>query len=268
MSETKHIKNLLIKSVERSKHSKSNSDIYVMPRLGIKGAAIQVMDSFIEVVTELILDEKLDEVTAQYILYADGSEAVFTVNDVSVDPLPPTPVGDFFESVPDLLMTIIASTSLPGELEPRKSDAIYAHDSDNEDDIGEIDVYISLPAGKDEIVDYLSTSRLELCGILTHEMQHVVQKMICGYYLRTDTGQDIMEHAFDQYEIDARVEETITLMGDDESEDDASLFFESLNVCIDKYLDRNTSSEISSQIKDRMLKEHMDAYRLKMNELL
>ena len=267
MSETEHIKNLLIKSIENSRRSDID-DVYVVPRLGIKGASIQIIDSFIEAIVEIAQAENLDSVVAQYIMYADGSETIFTVNNAAVDPLPPHPMGDFFEAVPDLLISIIASTENPGGLSPGKSDAIYAHDADNEDDIGEVDVYISLPAGQKEVEDYLNTSRLELCGILTHEMQHVVQKMVCGYRLNSNAEQDIMEHAFDQYEIDARVEESITLMGDDEDEENEVLFCESLNTCIDQYLDRNTTPQTAAQLKERMIKEHIEAYRLKMNELI
>lgn len=267
MSETEHIKNLLIKSLENSKRAETDN-MYVAPRLGIKGAAIQIMDSFIEVVSEINSEEKLDKLIAQYIMYADGSESIFTINDISVDPLPPQPVGDFFEAVPDLLISVIASTKSPAGLSPGRSDAIYAHDADNEDDLGEIDVYISLPEGQEEIMNYLDSSRLELCGILTHEMQHVVQKMVCGYQLNSNADQDIIEHAFDQYEIDARIEESITLMGDDEDEQDEVLFVESLNTCIDQYLARNTTSEIATQLKERMIKEHIEAYKLKMNELI
>jgi hypothetical protein len=267
MQETEHLKNLLIKSAKDSKRSVSTDAIYVGPRLGIKGASIQVIDSFIETVCENIVDMKSGPLTAQYILYADEGETIFAINDEPVD-LPPHPVGDFFEAVPDLLITIVASTKSPGGLSPRRSDAIYAHDPDNEDDIGEIDVYISLPAETNEIVDYLRESRLELCGILTHEMQHVVQKMVCGHKLNSGADQDLMHHAFDTFEIDARVEEAITLMGDDEDELDEKLFLEALNTCINHYLSRNSTPDKTEEIKERMIHDHILAYRNKMHELL
>lgn len=267
MSETEHIKNLLIKSAKDAKRSVSHEAIYVGPRLGVKGASIQIIDAFIETVCESIIDLKFDDLSAQYILYADEGETIFAINDESVD-LPPHPIGDFFEAVPDLLITIMASTKSPAGLEPTKSDAIYAHDSDNEDDIGEIDVYISLPKSRDEIIEYLHSSRLELCGILTHEMQHVVQKMVCGYTLGTGADQDLMHHAFDTFEIDARVEETITLMGDDEDECDEALFLEALDRCITQYLKRNATPEVEQEIKEKMIHDHILAYRNKMHELL
>ena len=268
MTETEHIKNLLIKSLEASNRSISPVPAYVGPRLGVKGAAIQVIDAFIDVVVDTVEDTRTDELKAQYLLYADEGETMFAINDEPIGYLPPPPVGDFFEAVPDLLVTILASTSAPGNLSPGKSDAMYAHDPDNEDDIGEIDVYISLPPGADEIITYLKSSRLELCGILSHEMQHVVQKMVCGHRLNANVDQDLMHHAFDTYEIDARIEESITLMGDDEDEQDEDLFFSALNKCINQYLERNTTPEIISKIKDRMIHDHMLAYKNKMHELL
>jgi len=226
------------------------------------------MDAFIEIIVDTIEETPTDELKAQYLFYADEGETMFVINDTPIDYLPPPPVGDFFEAVPDLLITILASTSAPGNLSPGKSDAIYAHDSDNEDDIGEIDVYISLPTGAAEIITYLKSSRLELCGILSHEMQHVVQKMVCGHRLNTDVDQDLMKHAFDMYEIDARIEESITLMGDDEDEQDEALFFDALSKCITQYLERNTTPDVISEIKERMIQDHMLAYKNKMRELL
>jgi len=268
MGETEHIKNLLIKSVEDSKSATQSKYTYVGPRLGVKGAAIQVMDSFISTIIDVAEESSTKELRAQYTLYADEGETLFVINDEPVDYLPPHPVGDFFEAVPDLLMTIIASTDSPGGLSAGKSDAIYAHDSDNEDDVGEIDVYISLPPDSQGIIDYLNDSRLELCGILSHEMQHVVQKMVCGFKLITDADQDLMNHAFDMYEIDARVEESITLMGDDEDESDENLFSTALSKCINNYLDRNTTQEIKGQIIEQMIQDHMVAYKNKMSELI
>lgn len=267
MSETEHIKNLLIKGLQEKKEIDEKTN-YVEPRLGIKGAAIQVVDSLIEVIKLYLEEESVSDLSARYFMYADGSDTVFVINESSVIDLPPSPVGDFFEEIPDLLITLTASTKSPGGLSPSKADAIYVHDPDNIDDAGEIEMFISLPSGSKNILEYLTTKRTMLCGVLTHEMQHVVQKMVCGYTLSLTTGEDLDTHAFDPREIDARVEESITLMGDNEHEEDEVKFSEALITCINEYLDRNASPEKATELRDKMLVEHMIVYKKKMQALL
>jgi hypothetical protein len=265
--ESSHIKNLVAKSLE----AKSFSFLLpgqVEPRMGIQGAAIDVIDSFIDVVVTTLQEKTYSGFKAQYMFYTDAGETVFVINDEPVDYIPILPIGDFFEAVPDLLVMISATTDEVPSLPRGMSDAIYAHDPSDIDDIGEINVHISLPDDKDEIIEYFKTSRLELCGILTHEMQHVVQKMVCGYTLPSDMQQDFMAHAFDVYEIDARVEETIMLMGDDADETNSDLFFESLNSCIDQYLKRNSTTSETQEIKERMIGDHVLVYKNKIHNSL
>jgi hypothetical protein len=254
--------------MQEKKEHNPVEDLYVEPRLGIKGASIQIIDSFIDVIVGFLEEDPVQELSVRFFLYTDGSETVFIVNDNSVVDLPAHPVGDFFDEVPDLLITITASTDSPGGLTAGKSDAIYMHDPDNIDDVGEIELYISLPTGPKEIIDYFTSQRTILCGVLTHEMQHVVQKMICGHVLPLTTGEDLDIHAFNPREVDARVEESITLMGDDEPEDNENLFSEALKACIDEYLERNTDPETADKMRGQMLVEHMLVYKKKMQALL
>ena len=267
MTETEHIKNLLIKGLQEKKEI-DNNVTYIEPRLGIKGAAIQVIDSLIEVIGLYLEEEPTNDLSARYFMYTDGSDTTFVINESSVIDLPPAPVGDFFDEIPDLLITLTASTKQPGGLSPSKADAIYVHDPENIDDAGEIEMFISLPAGTNEILEYLSTNRTMLCGVLTHEMQHVVQKMICGYTLSLTTGEDLDMHAFDPREIDARVEESITLMGDNEPEENEDKFSSALLACINEYLDRNADPEKADKLRDKMFVEHMLVYKKKMQALL
>jgi len=41
-----------------------------------------------------------------------------------------------------------------------------------------------------------------------------------------------------------------------------------LNKCINQYLERNTTPDIISKIKERMIQDHMLAYKNKIRELL
>ena len=111
MSETEHIKNLLIKGMQEKKECNPIEDLYVEPRLGIKGASIQIIDSFIDVIAGFLEEDPVQELNVRFFLYTDGSETVFIVNDNSVIDLPAHPVGDFFDEVVEDLNRVIIENS-------------------------------------------------------------------------------------------------------------------------------------------------------------
>ena len=271
MSETFHIENLLRKDIKRN-ISEVSEAFYFRPRYGVKGAAIQVIDSLIELFSETYqAKESRSKIEIKYSLFADSSESDFSANVQTSYEEFPVMQGDFFEAFPDLYMTLFASNDHTKGDPPISPDAVYIHDHKNSDDIGEIEMHIYLPRNHNDIFSYLEDKRLEIAGVLSHEMQHVVQKHIYNEVLSSTAGDDLLSHAFDINEIDARVEEAITAMGDDTPVESKDEFIFSLERCLDDYLSRNVTDkdEVSvPKMKEKMMAEHLVIYENKLKGVL
>lgn len=262
-----HTKNMLLKQARNNvQDSNARYDI-IPPRFAIRGAAAQVISIFVEHIDKYLSKFKLgsnSSFDAVYTQYADGSEVSFSINGRQVE-VADTPVGDFFDAVPDTIITIIATNEPPDGIEPEVLDAGYSHDVDDEDDFGEIEVAISLPKSPLAAVDFLSSRHVEIQGLLAHEMQHAIQKIVMGHRLPSGVTNTLKAHAADYFEIDARVEEVIAMMPHTIEEDNAREFKKQLEVCLDNYLSRNAQPHDDIELlKEEMIVSHMDAYELKM----
>lgn len=269
MSESAHIRNLLQKSVA-SKVPKIKVTAPSPLRFGVKGASIQVIDSLCEMIEDAFSGTTEKKVLAKYTFYADATESIFYSNVVTITDDLPVYAGDFFEAFPDLFISIFVSNDHVFGYPPPSADAVYVHDSDDANDVGEIALHVYLPKESSEAITYMNENMLEIAGVLSHEMQHVVQKLCYGEKLRSTAGESLLKHAFDGNEIDARVEEAITNMGLNVPEDDEKLFLATLDVCLDEYLKRNSKGDdnLPPNMKDKMLSEHLIVYRNKMRDIL
>ena len=269
MSESAHIRNLLQKSVSSSPQLETAS----LPgslRFGVKGASIQVIDSLCELIEDAFSDASEEKVLVKYTFYADAAESIFYSNVETITDDLPQFEGDFFEAFPDLFVSIFVSNDHIYGYPPPSADAVYVHDSDDTNDTGEIVLHVYLPKDASGTMSYMRSNMIEIAGVLSHEMQHVVQKLCYGEKLSSTSGESLLSHAFDKNEIDARVEEVITNMGVNIPENDEKLFLKTLDACLDEYLKRNAkdTDDLPLNMKDKMLSEHLMVYRNKMRDNL
>lgn len=263
-----HTQNLLRK--ENTQQGSGPGEFeYVYPRLGLRGAASQVVSMFIETVNEYVASSSLkddDSLDAMYSTYADGQESFFKINGEEMEG-EDLFVGDFFDSLPEVAIIIHGSNSALRNLDYGQGDAIYTHDFQDMYEPGEIDVTVRLPKNPNDVPTFLESYHKELSGLLAHEMQHAVQKLIYGELLSEHAVQSLETHITDIFEIDARVEEVIARMPehiDEEREDD---FLAELDQYIDQYLARN-ASEIKNldEVKVGMTQTHLTHYRRKLGK--
>lgn len=242
---------------------------YVYPRLGLKGCASQVYDTLVETIDEFIEDvgvNSLSNLEVMYSMYADGAESFFKINGEEMEG-ESCYTGDFFESLPEVMFLIHCSTSQIRGLNHSQADALYTHDFSDRDEPGEIEVSICLPENVTEIIPYLRSSRSEIIGLLVHEMQHAVQKLVYGVNLSGDTVEGLESHIKDIFEIDSRVEEIIGRMPEYKQDDDEVSFINELNKYVDQYLERNAkqyNSDSVEKLKDEMIESHINHYQKKI----
>lgn len=271
MSESAHIRNLLKQTKPAKPEQITSEHSYKsLPRFGLRGAASQVIDNLCELIFDVYSEYDKPDVLIKYSMYADSDESVFYSNVQNIEDCAPSFQGDFFESFPDLFISIyVSNTHVFGDPVP-SPDAVYAHDSDNEYDMGEIEMRIYLPPTLAASLQYLKDHRLEICGVLAHEMQHVVQKHCYGEPLGSAMTQNVLVHAVDKNEIDSRVEEIIAGMDEEYDEQDSVHFREKLEAYLDKYLARNLTEEINppADLRETMAKRHLEVYFEKMDGIL
>ena len=271
MSESAHIRNLLSQNKGEESYLKDDNNSYSsLPRFGLRGAAAQVVDNLYGLIFEIFDGHANDNMLIKFSMYADSDESVFYSSAGNLENCMPMLQGDFFESFPDLFITIYVSNDHIYGNPPPSPDAIFAHDPDSEYDMGEIDLKVCLPPTLKGSLDYLRTHRLEICGVLAHEMQHVVQKHCYGEALGNTTAQDVLLHALDKNEIDARVEEIIACMEEGYQEEDKDHFYDRLVWYTDRYLSRNLDEDGSypDDLREVMIKRHLDIYLQKMEGIL
>jgi len=265
-----HTKNMLLKQARGNVQTSNTLNDYVAPRFAIRGAAAQVIGIFIDNITRYLSKYKLGtnaQFAAIYTQYADGTDATFKINKREIE-IQDNPIGDFFDAVPDVMLSISATNQSPAGLSPGMLDAGFIHDPENVDDFGEIEVIISLPKDHNEVIEFLSAKSIEIRGLLAHEMQHVIQKIVLGYELSGTTDRSTLDvHAREHFEIDARVEEAIAIMPDEIDEDEADMFKVYLEKCLDNYLSRNADCCTDLEVlKEEMMISHMSAYKKKLKD--
>ena len=242
---------------------------YVYPRYGLRGCATQIVDIFIETVKEYMEDLTFkddDSLDVMYSTYADGHEAFFKINGEEMEGEDQF-VGDFFEVLPEVIIIMHGSNSPLRTLEPGQTDAVYSHDFQDAHEAGEIDVTVRFPVNPNNVSSFLEESRKELIGLLAHEMQHAVQKLVYGARLSEHAVQTVKSHIEDIYEIDARVEEILARLPEHVREENEASFLAELELYIDQYLSRNASQEPDlDEIRSAMVTSHLEHYNRKLGK--
>lgn len=142
-------------------------------------------------------------------------------------------------------------------------DAVYAFG--DEQDTGQITLVAELPL---EQMSKLCEDHRWLRGLLSHEMQHLVQRVIYGHAFVLASSETLRDHMIDKEEIDARIEEIIASQDDDSCTVDADLFLRHLTFYVEDYLKRNDlipGSEQFESFREEMLDVHMINFRKKFN---
>jgi len=249
--------------VEMDKLSEGEDEVFpeILQRFGLRGAAIQISNIFLDLLLDAAINDKLS--LANFYTFADGAEASFQFNEDSFEVDDLTLVGDYADSLGDVAIDIDVKSGKSFDI-----DADYAHDGEDIDDAGVIEVKITIPADVKLFQEMLPTIQKELRGTLAHEMQHSVQKVIYGTPLDSTSYSDLNTHMNDPQEIDARVEETIAFLEDHIDESDLDSFLVELEAYIHRYLQRN--AEVSKGdpeydvFYERMLDSHLQAYKKKI----
>lgn len=271
MSESAHVRNLLKKGTKNQQPGVSKQHSYAtLPRFGLKGAATQIIENLYDIFFDVFEDYTGNKFLVKYSMYADSDETTFYSNLENISDIVSATQGDFFESFPDLFISIYLSNDHIHGDPPPSPDAMYVHDPSNPEDIGEIELRIFLPSQPDDVFEHLRKHKLEICGTLVHEMQHVVQKHCYGEYLGGTVVETVDVHAFDKNEIDARVEEVISIMGEDTLEENKEAFQACLESYIDSYITRNviSSASVPDNIREIMIDSHIKVYCEKMEGIL
>ena len=233
------------------------------PRFPLKPSAIELTSVFLKYL-RLELDKNPDSVNIMMQIYGDASEGVISTPTMRYD-ITPSLVGEYFRLIPDIFFVIKASTISFGR--PHLDvDADYSHDDSSTIDPGEIEVNIHLPSSIEEIKMYIPELEQKIYPVLVHEMQHTIQKMIFNQKLTSLAGDSLESHMTDYLEIDARIEEIVSI--NDLCSTNESIFYIELCNYVQKYLDRNAKLPHDSLdyglFYDQMISEHMSFYKRKI----
>lgn len=243
--------------------------ICTLPRVPLKESAQSLSSIFVKYLIEEI-KKSTGNANVKMQIYGDGSEGLITSQGVKYQ-IKEKLEGEYFKIIPDIFFTIHAMPEISSR-PPLDIDADYCHDPLNIDDPGEIDVVLSLPKNLDDSLRYTSEIYDKLYPILVHEMQHSVQKMIYGIDLCGTSVNSLESHIFDYSEIDARIEEILSISPNAIS--DESIFRKELCKYTKCYLDRNIPPErkeiIYASLFEKMVNQHTFFYRQKVssNDLL
>ena len=244
---------------------------YIFPRLGLKGCAAQLYDTLSETISEYIEDERprpTDKFDIMYSMYADGTESFFKINGEEMEGESYF-IGDFFEMLPEVMILIHGSNASIRGMTHEQADAIYTHDFNDMEEPGEIDISICFPEDPNKIPDYLSHARTEIIGLLVHEMQHAVQKLVYGVNLSADVVEGLESHIEDIFEVDSRVEEVLGRLPEHIDDNDENSFIVELKRYIEQYLARNAqqfNTDDIEDMKEKMIETHVFHYRRKLGK--
>ena len=249
--------------IDSDRLTESEEEVFpeVQQRFGLRGAAIQVSNAFLELLLADLESGKLT--SANFYTFADGSEATWQFNEDSTTLDDVVFMGDYADSLGDVAIDITISVGESFDI-----DADYVHDGEDIDDAGVIEVRFSLPSDAKVVQKLLPMIRKELRGTLAHEMQHSVQKIIYGAPLDSTSMADLSTHMNDPQEIDARVEETIAFLEEHADETDLDAYMTELDAYIHRYLVRNVKTGKKDPEYDvyyeRMMDSHLRAYKKKV----
>lgn len=156
--------------------------------------------------------------------------------------------GDFFDAFPEIEIEVKVKVADQPDI-----DGYYYHTLDPLEEAGLIEVVVSLT---DDFIKKTTADRLRnsIQSVLTHEMQHAVQRC----YLGVDMAQvhnTPFDHLEDVREIDARVEEVLCDM--QSSMHSVRMFKSKMMAYIHEYCRRNNISGIDY---DQVVQDHTDFY--------
>tara|TARA_Y100000992_G_scaffold230841_1_gene162002 strand:- start:2383 stop:3075 length:693 start_codon:yes stop_codon:yes gene_type:complete len=156
-------------------------------------------------------------------------------------------VGDFFDAFPEIEIEVKVQASDRLDI-----DGYYYHTVDPQEEAGLIEVVVSL---SDEFQN-MSKDRLQnaIQSVLTHEMQHAVQRCHLGIDM-TQFHNTPIDHLEDLIEVDARVEEVLCDM--QASLHSIKLFKSKMMAYIHEYCKRNNVTGINL---DQIVQNHTDFY--------
>jgi hypothetical protein len=131
----------------------------------------------------------------------------------------------------------------------------------------EIDLIIELNLPDyDYYVDNKQMIKKRIKGTFIHEMQHVIQKIYFQKSLDVEAIKSIESHIRDKDEIDARVEEVLSYI-DEEDERDVLKFKKELEEYCHDYLKRNNVEENTENYRElfiEFINLHLSHYREKL----
>ena len=233
-------------------------------RVILKPSAELLTDVFLSHLNKELTNSNNVGINMSLNIYADGTEGVIYTPSGKYEIFPEL-VGEYFELVPDVFFVIRASTMGLG-IPFMDVDADYSHDNTNEYDPGEIEVTISLPPKQEQIQEYIPKLRKKIYPVLVHEMQHTIQKIIYGQYLSGSVISTLEAHMSDISEIDARVEEILSMT--DSYPRGSDMFHVELCGYVKRYLARNMKKPYDDNefldLEKKMIQEHMNFYNKKI----
>ena len=155
--------------------------------------------------------------------------------------------GQFFDAFPEIEIEVKIQDSETSDV-----DGYYYHTVDPSEEDGLIEVIVKM---NDSSLKRMSQDRMRIAiqSVLTHEMQHAVQRC----YLGIDMAQvhvTPLDHLSDFREIDARVEEVLCDMGTNYS---ATRFKSKMLSYIHEYCRRN---KITGVDVDEVVQNHTSFY--------
>ena len=162
-------------------------------------------------------------------------------------------LGDFFDVFPSIEIEVKVKISNHLDV-----DGYYYHTLDQTEEDGLVEVTANIPR------DFLKSRRLNhltlaISSVLSHEMQHVVQRCYAGIEM-AQVHDEPENHLTDVREVDARVEEVMSNMLDVQDDTD---FSRKMSAYISAYLKRN---KIYGVDEEQTVRDHVEFYREKILE--
>ena len=157
-------------------------------------------------------------------------------------------VGDFFDAFPEIEIEVKVQASDRLDI-----DGYYYHTVDPLEEAGLIEIVVSL---NDEYTKDISKVRLQnaIQSVLTHEMQHAVQRCHLGINM-TQFHNAPIDHLEDLIEVDARVEEVLCDM--QTSRYHVRMFKSKMMAYIHEYCKRNNVTGVNLE---QIVQNHTDFY--------
>ena len=162
-------------------------------------------------------------------------------------------LGDFFDVFPSIEIEVKVKVSNHLDV-----DGYYYHTLDQSEEDGLIEVIVCIPRDFCKVgrLDHLNTA---ISSVLSHEMQHVVQRCYGGIEM-AQVHDEPEQHLADVREVDARVEEVMSSMTDVQDDTD---FSRKMTTYISHYFKRNNVLNVDEA---QTIKDHVDFYREKILE--